>query len=127
VAGLVDGAVTDWNGNSTSIAAAGATSGTLQFTSTADATSPAGSYAILGGGLTALGGNYVFAQAPENSTALTITPVLTGSVTDELNIIILSIEKSVIPQIVFVESQQVVQSLGDPADPERAFSASTCR
>jgi hypothetical protein len=126
LAGLFDGSVTDWNGNSTSIAAAGATTGTLQFTSTADASSPAGSYAIEGGGLTALGGNYVFAQAPENATALTVTPVLTGTVTDELNIIILSIEKSAVPQVVFVEAQQVVQALEDPADPERAFSATTC-
>jgi len=28
---------------------------------------------------------------------------------------------------VFVETQQVVQALEDPANPERAFAASTCR
>jgi filamentous hemagglutinin family protein len=49
-----------------------ATTGTLSFTTTANATSNVGSYAINGGGLTA--SNYVFVQAPANATALSITP-----------------------------------------------------
>ena len=49
-----------------------ATSGRLVFTTTATATSAAGSYAINGSGLSAA--NYVFAQAPGNATALTISP-----------------------------------------------------
>ena len=51
---------------------AGATTGTLTFSSTTTASSPVGSYAITGSGLTA--GNYTFAQDPGNATALTITP-----------------------------------------------------
>lgn len=54
-----------------------ATSGTLAFTTTATASSPAGQYAIDGSGLTANHGNYVFAQDPANATALTITSVAT--------------------------------------------------
>ncbi|MGD1084165.1 MAG: MBG domain-containing protein [Verrucomicrobiota bacterium] len=50
---------------------ASATRGTLEFTSAATAASPVGSYAINGSGLTA--GNYTFAQAAGNATALTIT------------------------------------------------------
>ncbi|UXY15451.1 YDG domain-containing protein [Chitiniphilus purpureus] len=53
---------------------AGATSGSLAFSSPASATSNVGSYAINGGGLTANHGNYVFAQAAGNATALTINP-----------------------------------------------------
>jgi filamentous hemagglutinin family protein len=49
-----------------------ATTGTLEFTSLATVTSPAGRYAIDGSGLTANFGNYVFVQAPGNLTALTI-------------------------------------------------------
>jgi hypothetical protein len=51
-----------------------ATTGTLAFTTTATASSNAGSYAITGSGLTANHGNYVFAQAAANATALTIKP-----------------------------------------------------
>jgi filamentous hemagglutinin family protein len=51
-----------------------ATTGTLVFTSTATLGSTPGSYAINGSGLTALQGNYVFAQAPANAQALTVTP-----------------------------------------------------
>ncbi len=50
-----------------------ATTGTAAFTSTADATSPSGHYAIDGAGLTADNGNYVFVQAPANTSALTVT------------------------------------------------------
>jgi filamentous hemagglutinin family protein len=48
-----------------------ATSGTLVFNTPANAASAAGSYAINGSGLLAV--NYVFAQAPANATAFTIT------------------------------------------------------
>jgi hypothetical protein len=50
---------------------ASATTGTLAFASTTTATSPVGSYAITGSGLSA--GNYTFVQAGGNGTALTIT------------------------------------------------------
>ncbi|MEE1943784.1 MBG domain-containing protein [Pedobacter sp. KR3-3] len=50
-----------------------ATTGTLAFTSAATTSSNVGSYAINGSGLTANNGNYTFAQAGTNSTALTIT------------------------------------------------------
>jgi filamentous hemagglutinin family protein len=49
-----------------------ATTGPLLWTSPADASSSAGSYAIDGSGLTALNGNYTFQQAVGNATALTI-------------------------------------------------------
>ena len=62
------GAVTGFVGSDT---LASATSGTLTWTTPATASSPAGSYAIDGGGLTAA--NYVFTQAPANATALTLT------------------------------------------------------
>ncbi len=60
------------------------TGGTLAFTSPATAASKVGSYAINGSGLTN-NGNYSFAQAAGNATALTIDPAtltasLTGSV-----------------------------------------------
>lgn len=54
-----------------------ATTGTLSFTSTTTASSPAGSYAINGEGLSAT--NYNFIQDAANSTALTIT--LSGDAT----------------------------------------------
>jgi autotransporter-associated beta strand protein len=53
---------------------AGATTGTLTFTSPATAASAPGNYAIDGSGLTANNGNYVFVQAAGNATALTIGP-----------------------------------------------------
>jgi filamentous hemagglutinin family protein len=62
---------------------ASATSGILRFTSLADATSPAGSYAVNGSGLQAA--NYVFTQAAGNATALTVTaapPPPTPAITD---------------------------------------------
>lgn len=61
--------------------AATATTGTLSFTSDANATSPVGTYAITGTGLTANDGNYTFAQAASNATALTVskaTPTVTA-------------------------------------------------
>lgn len=51
---------------------ANATTGTLAWTTPATAVSPAGSYAINGGGLVAQ--NYALSQAPSSATALTITP-----------------------------------------------------
>jgi hypothetical protein len=51
-----------------------ATTGTVAFTTTATNTSNVGSYNNTGSGLTANNGNYVFAQAAGNSTALTINP-----------------------------------------------------
>jgi trimeric autotransporter adhesin len=64
--GTVDGFITGENqGN--------ATTGTLVFTTTADAHSNVGAYPINGSGLTANSGNYVFVQAASNATALTIT------------------------------------------------------
>jgi filamentous hemagglutinin family protein len=53
-----------------------ATTGTLSFSSVATTASNAGSYAITGSGLTAIGGNYTLAQAPGNATALTINPAV---------------------------------------------------
>jgi hypothetical protein len=61
---------------------ANATTGTLNFTTTATSSSSVGSYAINGSGLTANNGNYTFAQAAGNATALTINTLaanLTGS------------------------------------------------
>ncbi len=65
---LLTGSVTGFVGGQT---LAGATTGTLAFTTPATGGSPAGSYAIDGGGLTAL--NYLFVQAPGNATALTLS------------------------------------------------------
>ncbi|HEY3936291.1 MAG TPA: MBG domain-containing protein, partial [Bryobacteraceae bacterium] len=53
-----------------------ATTGAAAFTSSADASSAAGSYAINGSGLTANYGNYVFTQAASNATALTVTAAI---------------------------------------------------
>ena len=50
---------------------AGATTGTLAFTSSATTSSGVGSYAINGSGLSA--SNYTFVQAAANATALTVT------------------------------------------------------
>jgi hypothetical protein len=63
------GTVTGFLNNDTQ---ASSTIGTLSFSSTATATSSAGSYAITGAGLSA--NNYVFVQAAGNASALTITP-----------------------------------------------------
>ena len=51
---------------------AGATTGALLFTTTATSASGVGSYPINGSGLTANNGNYQFAQAAGNATALSI-------------------------------------------------------
>ncbi|SMD04457.1 MBG domain-containing protein, partial [Sporomusa malonica] len=49
-----------------------ATIGSLSFSGLANASSPVGTYAIYGSGLTANNGNYTFVQAPSNSNALTV-------------------------------------------------------
>ena len=56
---------------------ASATSGLPQFTTPATALSVPGTYGIFGSGLTANFGNYVFAQAPGNASALTLNPAPT--------------------------------------------------
>jgi filamentous hemagglutinin family protein len=67
---LLDGQVSGFvNGESLGTA----TSGTAQWLTPADASSPAGAYAINGSGLTALNGNYTFQQAAGNMSALTVT------------------------------------------------------
>jgi len=58
---------------------ASATTGTLVFGTTATDKSPAGPYPINGSGLTAT--NYVFAQAPTNDSALTITSNVVSTIT----------------------------------------------
>jgi len=63
------GSVTGFVGSDTLL---NATTGTLSFSSAATSASNVGSYAINGSGLSA--GNYVFAQAAGNGTALTVTP-----------------------------------------------------
>jgi filamentous hemagglutinin family protein len=51
-----------------------ATTGTLSFSSLANALSNVGNYLVSGAGLTANNGNYNFVQAAANNTALSITP-----------------------------------------------------
>ncbi|MCD9027917.1 filamentous hemagglutinin N-terminal domain-containing protein [Luteimonas sp. BDR2-5] len=65
--GVLTGSVTGFRNGDT---LGGATTGTLRFSTDAHALSPAGTYAIEGGGLDAT--NYVFAQAPGNADALTV-------------------------------------------------------
>ena len=60
-----------------------ATTGDLLFETSALTSSPAGQYPILGAGLTAP--NYVFEQAPENATALTITANITKTISSIIN------------------------------------------
>ncbi len=67
--GTLTGTVTGFVGSDT---LESATSGTLVFTSSADITSPVGTYAITGSGLTSA--NYAFAQDPGNATAYRIDP-----------------------------------------------------
>jgi filamentous hemagglutinin family protein len=58
------------------------TQGVLGFSSNANNASNVGNYAINGSGLNAVPGNYVFAQAPGNATALTVAPAaLTATIT----------------------------------------------
>ncbi|MFO1330023.1 MAG: YDG domain-containing protein [Rubrivivax sp.] len=57
---------------------ASATSGTLRFDTTATTQSPAGTYAVVGSGLSAR--NYVFTQAPGNATALSLVPLSTSKI-----------------------------------------------
>ena len=68
---VLSGTVTGFVGSDTQ---ANATTGTLVFTTLANAASNVGSYLITGSGLTANNGNYLFSQAATNATALTITP-----------------------------------------------------
>ncbi|HSW03523.1 caspase family protein, partial [Aquabacterium sp.] len=67
-------------------ALASATQGTLSFTTSATPTSPPGSYAVLGSGLSAQ--NYVFSQASGNAQALTLAadlvPVTTTLIGSDL-------------------------------------------
>jgi len=63
------GTVTGFKNGETS---ATATTGTLAFTTPANAVSLAGTYAINGSGLAALNGNYLLVQDPSNATALTV-------------------------------------------------------
>ena len=65
------GSITGWKNGQDQ---ASATSGTLTWTSAATPTSNVGTYTIDGSGLTANNGNYVFAQATGNATALSVTP-----------------------------------------------------
>ncbi|WP_210249625.1 MBG domain-containing protein, partial [Methylobacterium oryzihabitans] len=53
-----------------------ATTGTLAFATGATPSSHVGTYAITGGGLTAIDGNYRFVQAAGNASALTVDPAL---------------------------------------------------
>ena len=64
---------------------ANTTTGTLAFTSTATTSSNVNSYAINGSGLTPNTGNYVFAQAAGNTTALTINPATLTVTANEAN------------------------------------------
>ncbi|QJX48210.1 T9SS type A sorting domain-containing protein [Hymenobacter taeanensis] len=68
--GSLSGTVTGFVNNET---AATATTGTASFTSVADAASPVGRYGVTGAGLAAKYGNYTFAQASDNSTALEVS------------------------------------------------------
>jgi filamentous hemagglutinin family protein len=68
---VLTGRVTGFLGGETQ---ANATTGTLTWTTPATSTSPAGSYAVNGSGLSAA--NYTFTQAPGNATALTLAPPL---------------------------------------------------
>ncbi|GLQ97757.1 GLUG motif-containing protein [Dyella mobilis] len=63
------GTVTGFQGSDT---LASATTGNLQFSSTVVPTTPAGSYAITGSGLSANDGDYVFVQSPGNASGLTV-------------------------------------------------------
>ena len=63
------GTVTGFQGSDT---LAGATTGTLAFTSPATTQNMAGEYAVNGGGLAANDGDYVFVQAAGNAQALTV-------------------------------------------------------
>ncbi|MQM32066.1 MAG: hypothetical protein CRU78_16770, partial [Candidatus Accumulibacter phosphatis] len=68
---LLSGSVTGFVGSDT---LASATTGTASFSTPATSASNVGSYAVTGSGLSANFGNYLFAQAPDNATALTINP-----------------------------------------------------
>jgi filamentous hemagglutinin family protein len=65
------GTVTGFVGTDT---LASVTSGSESFATSASASSPVGSYAITGSGLTAENGNYIFSPAAGNATAFSIQP-----------------------------------------------------
>jgi hypothetical protein len=73
----LSGSVTGFVNNDT---LANATGGSETFSTAAISTSNVGSYDITGAGLTANNGNYVFAQAPGNATALTVTSEVTNAI-----------------------------------------------
>ena len=62
-----------------------ATTGSEVFSSTATTGSNVGTYSIIGSGLTANNGNYVFVQAPANTSALTIDPATLTMTADTLS------------------------------------------
>ena len=68
---LFSGTITGWKNGEIQ---ASVTTGTLSWNTTASAASNVGSYGITGSGLVANHGNYEFAQAVGNSTALTVNP-----------------------------------------------------
>jgi filamentous hemagglutinin family protein len=74
------GTVTGFVNNET---LATATTGALLFSSFADTSSPAGSYAVNGSGLAAV--NYVFVQAAGNATALTVNQAGGGAGPSQFN------------------------------------------
>jgi len=78
-----------------------ATSGTLNFTTTATSTSSPGRYAVLGSGLSAT--NYVFVQDAANATALTVNGTTT--------------EVVVTSKIVDATPTQVLQTMARPSPP----------
>jgi len=91
-----------------------ATSGVLAWTTPATFTSVAGAYEIVGSGLVANHGNYVFLQAPENATALTITE---RQVSPDLGAVFTKLE-NVNTQISFGEGVTITGSFGsDPGAP----------
>ena len=78
----LSGTVTGFVGSDTQ---ANATTGTLVFTTLADAASNVGTYLITGSGLTANNGNYLFTQAAANNNALTITAATLTYVADAVS------------------------------------------
>ncbi len=93
---------------------ASATTGALSWNTPATFTSVAGSYEILGSGLSANHGNYVFVQAPENATALTINE---RQVAPDLGAVFTKLE-NVNTQIGFGEGLTFTSSFsGEPGAP----------
>lgn len=73
----LNGSVTGFVGSET---LGSATTGTALWTTNAGFASPLGGYPVVGSGLRAVGGNYVFVQDPLNATALTINGVSSSAV-----------------------------------------------